>query len=51
MSSSDRFTESENAIVRFVAAFVQLPGSPMKLSKAELKALQAAQAKLNSQDW
>lgn len=51
MSDPNQFTESENAIVRLVAAFVQLPGSPMKLSKAEQKALQTAMHKLNSQSW
>ncbi len=51
MTNPSQFTESENAIVRLVAAFVQLPGSSMKLSKAEQKVLQTAQHKLNSQSW
>ncbi len=51
MSDPNQFSESENAVLRLVAAFVQLPGSPMKLSKSELEALQTAQDKLNRSSW
>ena len=51
MTNPSQFTESENNVLRLVAAFVQLPGSSMKLSKSELEALQTAQTQLNSQDW
>ena len=51
MTNPSQFTESENNVLRLVAAFVQLPGSPMKLSKAEQEALRSAQAKLNENSW
>ena len=50
MSNPNELTEAENNLVRMILAFVQLPGSRLKLSKSEQEALQQAQAKLN-QNW
>ena len=51
MSNPDRFTESENEVLRLVLAFVKLPGSRLKLTESEQQAVQSAQHKLNSQSW
>ncbi len=50
MTDPNSFTESENNVLRLIAAFVQLPNSRLKLSKSEREALQEAQHKLN-QNW
>ena len=51
MTNPDRFTESENDVLRFILAFVRLPGSRLKLTESEQQALKSAQDKLNSQSW
>ena len=50
MTQPSSLTESENAILRLVAAFVQLPNSRLKLSAKEHEDLKNAQTKLN-QNW
>ena len=50
-SNPNELTESENAVLRLIAAFVQLPNSPIKLSKEDRSALQSAQHKLNQSSW
>ena len=51
MSNPNELTESENAVLRLIAAFAQLPNSRIKLSKEDREALQSAQDKLNQSSW
>ena len=51
MTVPNELTESENAVLRLIAAFAQLPNSRIKLSKEDREALQAAQDKLNKSSW